>query len=184
MIQRLDRETSGVILFSISPRAHKPLTTAITARALHKTYLALVSGSVPPGEQKIRSLLARSHRDNSVRSVLKGGQEAETHFHCLAASPVLSLVEVTPITGRMHQIRVHLAEAGFPLIGDKRYGGLQQLGDIPLHRHMLHARRLDFQHPVSGRTMTIEAPLPADFQELLDHFQLSDCTRKRTEDLC
>lgn len=184
MIQRLDRETSGVILFSISPKAHKPLTTAITARALHKTYLALVSGFVPPGEHEVKSLLARSHRDNCVRSVVKGGQEAVTKYHCLAANSLLSLVEVTPVTGRMHQIRVHLAEAGFPLLGDKRYGGRQSLGDMPIHRHMLHALRLDFLHPLAQRVMEITAPLPADFQILIDNFHLTDHQRERSEDLC
>lgn len=178
MIQRLDRETSGVILFSISSKAHKPLTAAITARAFHKTYLALVSGTVPPGEHEIKSLLARSHRDNCVRSVEKGGQEAVTQYRCLAASALVSLVEVTPITGRMHQIRVHLAEAGFPLLGDKRYGGPQQLAEIPVCRHMLHALSLDFNHPIFQKDMTITAPLPADFQFLLDHFQLADSQRE------
>lgn len=174
MIQRLDRETSGVILFSISSKAHKPLTMAITLRTLHKTYLALVSGVVPPGEQEVRSLLARCHRDNCVRSVDKGGQEAVTQYRCLVSSSAFSLVEVTPITGRMHQIRVHLSEAGFPLLGDKRYGGMQQFGDITISRHMLHARSLDFNHPITQRSMMITAPIPADFQILIDNFHLTD----------
>ena len=175
MVQRLDRDTSGVILFSISPRAHKPLTTAITARTLHKTYLALVSGVVPPGEQEIRSLLARSHRDNCVRSIAKGGKEAVTRYRRLGAAAAVSLVEVTPITGRMHQIRVHLSEAGFPLLGDKRYGGPQQLGDISIPRHMLHAQRLDFLHPVTEHAMQLTAPLPDDFQTLINRLHLADC---------
>lgn len=184
MIQRLDRETSGVILFSTNPKAHKPLTAAITSRTLHKTYLALVAGSVPPGEHEISSLLARSHRDNSVRSIAKGGQEAITQYRLLAATATVSLVEVTPITGRMHQIRVHLSEAGFPLLGDKRYGGPQQLGAVSIHRHMLHARSLDFLHPLSHCPLSITAPLPADFQTLIDHFNLTDYNEKRTGDLC
>jgi 23S rRNA pseudouridine1911/1915/1917 synthase len=173
MVQRLDRDTSGVILFSISPRAHKPLTTAITARSLRKTYLALVAGVVPPGEHEIKSLLARSHRDNCVRSISKGGKEAITRYRLLAASSTCSLVEVMPVTGRMHQIRVHLAEAGFPLLGDKRYGGPQQLGDITISRHMLHALSLDFLHPLNQQGMLITAPLADDFQLLLNHYQLS-----------
>lgn len=173
MIQRLDRETSGVILFSISPKAHKPLTNAITSRLFHKKYLALVSGSVPPGEHTITSLLARSHRDNCVRSVVKGGDEATTHYRLISSTPELSLVEVTPVTGRMHQIRVHLAESGFPLLGDKRYGGPLQLGEISILRHMLHASSLNFQHPTRQEDIIISAPLPIDFQSLIDRCKLT-----------
>lgn len=173
MVQRLDRDTSGVILFSINPRAHKPLTADITARSLHKTYLALVAGVVPHGEHEIKSLLARSHRDNRVRSIARGGKEAVTHYRLLAAGAACSLIEVTPITGRMHQIRVHLAEAGFPLLGDTRYGGPQQLGDMTIHRHMLHALSLDFLHPFTRQALRITAPLADDFQTLLNHYHLA-----------
>jgi 23S rRNA pseudouridine1911/1915/1917 synthase len=173
MIQRLDRDTSGVILFSISPRAHKPLTADITARSLHKTYLALVAGVVPPGKHEIKSLLARSHRDNCVRSIARGGKEAVTHYHCLASSANCSLVQVIPVTGRMHQIRVHLSEAGFPLLGDRRYGGPQQLGDMTISRHMLHAQSLDFLHPLTRQALLIMAPLADDFQRLLNHYHLT-----------
>lgn len=173
MVQRLDRDTSGVILFSISPRAHKPLTADITARSLHKTYLALVAGAVPHGEHEIKSLLARSHRDNRVRSIARGGKEAVTHYRLLAACAACSLIEVTPITGRMHQIRVHLSEAGFPLLGDTRYGGPQQLGNMAIHRHMLHALSLDLHHPLSRQSLSITAPLADDFQTLLNHYHLA-----------
>lgn len=174
MVQRLDRDTSGVILFSISPRAHKPLTAAITSHGLRKTYLALVAGVVPPGEHEIKSLLARSHRDNCVRSIAKGGKEAVTRYRCLASCVTCSLIEVTPITGRMHQIRVHLSEAGFPLLGDTRYGGPKQLGEISVNRHMLHAKSLDFLHPLTRQPLLITAPLAVDFQWLLSHFHLNN----------
>lgn len=174
MVQRLDRDTSGVILFSISPRAHKPLTTAITTHAIGKTYLALVAGVVPPGTYEIKSLLARSHRDNCVRSISKGGKEAVTRYHRLAACDSCSLVAVTPITGRMHQIRVHLSEAGFPLLGDTRYGGPGQLGEMVISRHMLHAQQLEFLHPLTRQPLAITAPLAEDFQMLLNYYNLTD----------
>lgn len=173
MVQRLDRETSGVILFSINQRAHKPLTAAITARKLQKTYLALVAGVVPPGEHEVKSLLGRSHRDNCVRSIAKGGKDAVTHYRLLASSADCSLVEVTPLTGRMHQIRVHLAESGYPLLGDTRYGGPLQLGGVSLPRHMLHALSLDFLHPITHTRLQITAPWPDDFKMLVNHFHLS-----------
>jgi 23S rRNA pseudouridine1911/1915/1917 synthase len=175
MVQRLDRDTSGVILFSISPRAHKPLTTAITTHALHKTYLALVAGVVPPGEHEITSLLARSHRDNCVRSIPRGGKEAVTQYRRIAVSETCSLVEVTPITGRMHQIRVHLSEAGFPLLGDTRYGGPPQFGNMMIPRHMLHAQNLGLMHPLTRQPLQLTAPLAADFQMLVNHYHLTAC---------
>lgn len=173
MVQRLDRETSGVILFSISQRAHKPLTAAITAHKLHKTYHALVAGVVSPGEHEVISLLGRSHRDNSVRSIAKGGKEAITRYRCISSTSSCSLVEVTPVTGRMHQIRVHLSEAGFPLLGDLRYGGPQQIDDLFVPRHMLHAASVALQHPVSQDSLVITAPYPDDFHLLVNNYHLS-----------
>jgi 23S rRNA pseudouridine1911/1915/1917 synthase len=119
--------------------------------------------------------LARSHRDNCVRSIAKGGKEAVTRYRLIAASTVCSLVEVVPVTGRMHQIRVHLSEAGFPLLGDSRYGGPRQLGDRIIPRHMLHALSLDFLHPLTRQPMLITAPLAADFQALLNDYHLTVC---------
>lgn len=177
MVQRLDRDTSGVILFSISQRAHKPLTAAIAGRELQKTYLALASGSIPDGEREIRTSLARCHRDNCVRSVAKGGKEAITLYRRVSSHELCSLVEVNPTTGRMHQIRAHLSEAGFPLLGDRRYNGPVQLDDTSIDRHMLHALSLELWHPITRQTLKISAPLPADFQRIIDRFDL-DTMRK------
>lgn len=168
MMQRLDRDTSGVILFSISPRAHKPMTAAITSRGVHKRYLALVLGNVPPGEQEICSLLARCHRDNRVRTVARGGQEAVTRYRLMRTFDNVSLVEVEPVTGRMHQIRAHLSEAGFPLLGDLRYDGPEWISEQHIPRHMLHASRLDLLHPVTHHPLQIESSVPADFQLVMN----------------
>lgn len=166
MVQRLDRETSGVLVFSTHKRAHRPLTLAFAERRVRKIYCALVAGlpANPAGE--ICSLLARG-RDNRVRSVARGGREAVTRYRLLQGTGEASLLEVEILTGRSHQIRVHLAEAGHPLFGDKRYGGPLTLAGIPVPRHMLHCRRLEFSHPVSGEPVILEAPLPADFSDCL-----------------
>lgn len=171
MVQRLDRDTSGVILFSIHPRAHAALTRAFSERTADKRYLALVAG-VPVAEQgEIRSLLARG-RDNRVRSVPKGGKEAVTRYRVLQAWTDAALVEVELLTGRSHQIRAHLSEAGHPLVGDVRYGGCAEFCGAPVLRQMLHSAALILQHPVGGQPLRIEAPLPDDFTACLRRLQL------------
>lgn len=168
MVQRLDRDTSGVLVFSIHQRAHRGLTEAFAGRQVRKTYLAVVAGRLPAAEGEFCSLLARSRATNRVKSVEKGGKEAVTRYQVLEAFAEASLVEVEILTGRSHQIRVHLAEAGHPLLGDQRYGGSAEWDGRPVPRQMLHAWRLSFQHPVTGDPLALEAPIPADMTELLE----------------
>lgn len=165
MVQRLDRDTSGVIVFSIHPRAHGPLSRQMAERDLDKRYWALVHGCPPP-EGEWRSLLARERRTNLMKSVAVGGKEAVTRFRVLASQPTVSLLELTLLTGRSHQIRVHCSEAGYPLLGDSRYGGPTRWQEVPVPRQMLHARYLQLKHPVTGDIHLFEAPLPADFHSL------------------
>jgi 23S rRNA pseudouridine1911/1915/1917 synthase len=173
MVQRLDRETSGVILFSIHPQAHAPLTKAMSEGGARKTYLALVAG-VPPAEGEINSLLARGRSDNRMKSVARGGKEAHTRYRRLDHFGGAALLEVEIATGRSHQIRVHLSEAGYPLIGDGRYGSPAALLGHPVSRHMLHAWRLQLLHPTSGEKLLLEAPLPLDFTSLLTLLRAGD----------
>jgi 23S rRNA pseudouridine1911/1915/1917 synthase len=167
MVQRLDRETSGVMVFSIHPRAHKGLTAAFTGRSVEKTYLALVAGRVGADEGEIHSCLARSRGGNRVRSVTRGGREAITRYRVLERLATATLLEVVILTGRSHQIRAHFAEAGHPLLGDQRYGAFGE--GAP--RQMLHAVRLVLNHPVTGDPLTLEAPLPADLATVLDRLR-------------
>lgn len=168
MVQRLDRETSGVVVFSIHRRAHRRLTEVIAGREAEKTYLALVHGAPPEAEGEIRSLLARNRASNLMRSVAKGGKEAITRYRLLERFDGASLVEVNILTGRSHQIRAHFAEAGCPLLGDERYGGPRLWAGRTVPRQMLHSRRLVLPHPVSGERLVLEAPVPADMQALLE----------------
>lgn len=168
MVQRLDRETSGVMVFSIHPRAHRGLTEAFAGRQVRKRYLAVVAGRMPAAEGAFRSLLARSRATNKVKTVERGGKEAVTCYRVLDEFSDATLVEVEILTGRSHQIRVHFAESGHPLLGDGRYDGPGDWHGYPVRRQMLHSWRLSLTHPVSGEALELEAPIPADMAALLD----------------
>jgi 23S rRNA pseudouridine1911/1915/1917 synthase len=169
MVQRLDQETSGVMVFSIHPRAHKALTAAFVERQVGKEYRALLSGT-PPAHGESHSLLARSRRSNRVHSVAAGGKEAITRYQVLDQFGAAALAAVQILTGRSHQIRAHLAEAGFPLLGDHLYGGPAACGGHPVLRTMLHSWQLSLVHPVSGEPLLLQAPLPADMAALVHMF--------------
>jgi len=168
LLHRLDADTTGVLLFALSREANRALADQFAQHTLQKIYLALVSG-VPPATFRVENHLKAGPRGRTV-AVTSGGAPARTDFRTLAAGADFALVEACPETGRTHQIRVHLAGAGHPLLGDRLYGGTDQLemsGQRALfRRHLLHAWQLDFQHPVDGR-MLISAPLPEDFADPL-----------------
>lgn len=167
MVQRLDRETSGVMIFSIHPQAHRGLTQAFTERKVDKSYLALVQGRPAADSGEIRSNLGRARHGNRMMSVGQGGKEAITRFRLLEAFADTSLIELELLTGRSHQIRVHCSEQGFPLLGDSLYGGPSQWRQRPVPRQMLHAALLALAHPVTGAFIKLEAALPADMAALL-----------------
>ena len=167
MVQRLDRDTTGLVVFSIHQVAHRQLTHSFQQRQVHKTYLALVGGRMEQERGEFRSLLARRRATNLVKSVEHGGQEAITRYRTLASTEELSYVEVEIPTGRSHQIRAHFAEAGHPLLGDTRYGGAQLIDGPVVTRQMLHAARLQFKHPVSGEMLDFVADLPYDMKTVI-----------------
>lgn len=165
MAQRLDRDTSGVIIFSIHPEAHKSLTEQMQSRSAGKIYHALVAGIPEPQSGTFRSRLMRDRRSGIMKSVERGGKEAITNYRVVKTitEPVeITLVELELITGRTHQIRAHLSEAGRPLLGDRRYGGSSALGGVRFERHCLHSARLNVVHPRSKKRMEFSAPLPED----------------------
>ncbi|APG27110.1 pseudouridine synthase [Syntrophotalea acetylenivorans] len=167
MVQRLDRDTSGVTVFSIHQRAHRAMTRMFADRRVDKRYRTLVFGHLNEKEGEFRSLLARQHRTNLMKSVKKGGKEAITRYRVVEEFAESTLVEVELITGRSHQIRAHFSEAGHPLLGDTRYGGPAHISGYEIQRSMLHAFRLSFEHPVSHENLMFEAPLPEDMAGLL-----------------
>ncbi len=173
LIHRLDRDTSGVLLAARSQPAAAYLGKAMMARRFRKIYWAVVGGGAPsPTEGVIAAALRREDigRESRVLVASEDHPEAkasQTRYRTLSATSNVALLEMEPRTGRMHQIRVHLAHLGRPILGDARYGGALMADGVPVSRLMLHARSLAFPHPQGGAATSIEAPPPADFMDLV-----------------
>ena len=170
LVHRLDRDTSGVILAAKTRPAAGFLGKAIQARRFRKTYLALVSAAPEPASGLIDKPLLRQEigRESYMRVVAPetpGAQPALSRYRTLSASDDGALVELDPATGRMHQLRVHMASIGRPLAGDARYGGALTFAGRAAPLLMLHAAKLVFPHPEGGYR-TVEAPPPEDFRAL------------------
>jgi 23S rRNA pseudouridine1911/1915/1917 synthase len=162
LFHRLDRLTTGVLVFALQHDAARALTALWNSGAAHKRYLAVVRGT--PGEKhlNISGAIAPDPLVHGRFRVARGGRPSATEVLLLAKLGELSLVEVRPLTGRTHQVRVHLAEVGLPVAGDALYGGGS---GVP--RPFLHAWRLAFPHPRTGTQVRLEAPLPGDLQAFL-----------------
>jgi 23S rRNA pseudouridine1911/1915/1917 synthase len=176
LVHRLDKETSGLLIVARTPTAHTRLVAQLAARDIHREYLALILGA-PTGGGRIDQPIGR-HRSVRTRMAIRNdGKQAITHYRVEERFRAHTLLRVQLETGRTHQIRVHLAHAGLPVVGDPLYGGRRRLiaGDAArlnvllsdFRRQALHAYRLEFEHPVSGRALKFEAALPADFEALL-----------------
>lgn len=170
LVHRLDRDTSGVILAARTKPAAGFLGKALQARRFRKTYQALIGSAPEPRSGTIEAPLLRQEvgRESYMRVAAAdtpGAQAALSRYRTLSATDDGALVELDPATGRMHQLRVHMASIGRPLAGDVRYGGALTFAGRAAPRLMLHASKLVFPHPSGGYT-TVEAPLPADFETL------------------
>jgi tRNA pseudouridine32 synthase/23S rRNA pseudouridine746 synthase len=171
LVHRLDRDTSGVILAAKTKPAASALGKAIMGRRVKKTYRAIVAPGAPaPPEGVIETPLRREERGREayMRACSPDHPDAEsarTAYRTLQRAPAAALVELQPHTGRMHQLRVHLASIGRPIAGDARYGGMLMLAGEQVPRLMLHALALEFPHP-DGGIRRIEAEPPEDFRRL------------------
>jgi RluA family pseudouridine synthase len=170
LVHRLDRDTSGLILAAKTKPAAGFLGKAIAARKVKKTYLALVAAPPEPRAGSVDTPLRREEigREAYIRTCAADHPDAEaalSRYRTLAVGEGVVLVELQPHTGRMHQLRVHLASIGRPILGDVRYGGALTAGGAAVPRLMLHSLRLEFPHPDGGQR-TIEAPPPPDFTAL------------------
>ncbi|GBF58817.1 ribosomal large subunit pseudouridine synthase C [Candidatus Phycosocius bacilliformis] len=173
LVHRLDRETSGLILVAKTSPAAAHLSAQFAQRTTQKTYLALVCGHMADTHGTI---------DLPLRKVTSAGldlmvpcppdhpdaQQALTLYNVRASNGVASLVEVSPATGRMHQIRAHFSALGHPLAGDSKYGGLMVVACKPCPRLMLHALALTLAHPQTGAALTLSVPPPAEFQDFVE----------------
>jgi 23S rRNA pseudouridine1911/1915/1917 synthase len=174
IVHRLDRDTSGLILLAKTEKAQRILQQQFKDRLVNKAYLALVHGHLQPAWGRIEAPIGRDPQHRQRMTVLPGGREAVTEYHVLETfslqtgpgSGMYSLVQAEPKTGRTHQIRVHLASVGHPVVGDPVYG--RRRTHLPLPRQFLHAGHLGFQHPVTGQRLELDAPLPADLASVLE----------------
>ena len=176
IVHRLDKDTSGLLIVAKNDKAHRLMSEQIKNREVRKIYIALVKGVVAENEATIDMPIGRSTKDRKKMAVRKDGKEAVTHFRVLKRYPSYTLLEVKIDTGRTHQIRVHMAEIGHPVVGDMVYSsGKNEFG---VEGQMLHAKSLDFKHPITGEQMHLEAPLPKYFEDVLD--KLSSIEEIRT----
>jgi 23S rRNA pseudouridine1911/1915/1917 synthase len=166
LVHRLDRETSGVIVFGLTSAATRALAAQLREGTAHKQYLAVVAPGLPAAgriDLPISRDPSRPGRYRATRSA--NGVPALTEYRRLREGEDHCLVELSPRTGRTHQLRAHLAAIGCPIAGDLRYGGAATVAGEPVRRCLLHARRLELDHPADpGRRLAIEAPLPPDLE--------------------
>lgn len=181
LVHRLDRDTSGVILTARTKPAASFLGKAMIAKRFRKTYLAIVAPGAPsPKGGTVEAPLRRESigREAYMRISAADHPDAETaktRYRTLAATPDAALMELSPETGRMHQLRVHMQSLGRSIVGDVRYGGALTVGGHPVPRLMLHAVKLSYPHP-DGHTATIEAPMPDDMARLVRELGLAGTT--------
>lgn len=169
IVHRLDAGTSGLMIVTKDEETHAALTEALAARAVTRVYLALVEGIPDTDTTTIDAPIGRSTRDRKKMAVVAGGRPAVTEITVLEKLPDTALVEARPITGRTHQIRVHLKAAGHPVVGDRVYGPNRKLAAaLGLDRPFLHAARLSFEHPSTGASIELEDPLPPDLVAALE----------------
>jgi 23S rRNA pseudouridine1911/1915/1917 synthase len=169
IVHRLDKDTSGAIVAAKNERAMAALVAQFKARQVAKNYLALVWGKPTPAAGSIETLIGRHSRVRKLMSARpRKGRPALTHYETLKTFGDLALLKVHIVTGRTHQIRVHMAHLGHPVVGDRQYGPRSRKElPAPAPRQMLHAERLELNHPTTGKRLTFTAPIPADMDALL-----------------
>ncbi|MCH8831947.1 MAG: RluA family pseudouridine synthase [Chloroflexi bacterium] len=164
IVHRLDKDTSGLMMVAKNHHAHQELSNQIKDRRVTKGYMALTTGVVSPDAGIIDQPIARDPRHRKRMAVVAGGRESRTRYRVVENPSGYSLLELVLETGRTHQIRVHLAHLGHPLLGDGVYGKASPI----LDRHFLHAYLLGFQHPRTGEALEFRAELPPDLAGVLD----------------
>ncbi len=165
IVHRLDKDTSGLMMVAKNDAAHANLSRQIKQRLIKKGYIALVSGHLSPELGVIDAPIGRHPKDRKRMAVVSGGREARTEYKVIKYLDDYTLVEAMPETGRTHQIRVHFAAIGHPVFGDPVYGKKSPL----LGRQFLHAYRLGFKLPSTGKSVEFTSELPPELQEVLKH---------------
>lgn len=166
IVHRIDKDTSGLLVIAKNNTAHQSLSEQFKEHTIHRVYTGIVQGNMKKDEGTVDAPIARNPKDRLKMSVVEGGRHAVTHFRVTERFNGYTLVECQLETGRTHQIRVHMAYVGYPLLGDPLYNGLKS--KIKFDGQLLHARELGFIHPTTGKEMMFKSDLPAWFQEILD----------------
>lgn len=165
IVHRIDKDTSGILMIAKSDAAHKSLAEQLAVHSITRKYYAVVCGNIKEECGTVDKPIARSPKDRKKMAIVEGGRRAVTHYRVLERYGKYTLVECQLETGRTHQIRVHMASLGHPLLGDTVYGSEKQ--PYKLLGQVLHAKVLGFNHPVSGKYMEFESSLPEYFEKLL-----------------
>lgn len=169
IVHRLDKDTSGIIIIAKNDIAHVKISEQLKKREVKKTYIALVRGVVKENEATIDMPIGRSKNDRKKMAISKEGKNAITHIKVIKRYEKYTLLEIKIETGRTHQIRVHLSHIGYPIIGDTTYSnGKNEFG---IKGQCLHAKSLEFEHPVSKKIMKLEAQLPEYFVEIIKELE-------------
>jgi 23S rRNA pseudouridine1911/1915/1917 synthase len=179
VVHRLDKETSGIMVVALDDIAYYNLIEQFRERSMNRRYVALAYGNIKEDRGEIAVPIGRSESDRKKMSTrVRRGKEAITRWRVLERSGVATLLELRLGTGRTHQIRVHLASIGYPVLGDKTYGRKTEIEirkrKIPIPRQMLHAEMLGFIHPASGEYMEFSSPVPEDMKIVMDELGRSN----------
>jgi 23S rRNA pseudouridine1911/1915/1917 synthase len=169
VVHRLDKDTSGLILIAKDGVTRAALQRQFKRRQVAKTYLALVEGQMQPREGVVEAPVGRDKRQRKKMAVVRSGREARTLYRAIEYFADHTLLEVRPHTGRTHQVRVHLAWLGYPIVGDAVYGRHRQR--LLRSRHFLHAARIRFSHPATSEEVEFEAKLPPELAAVLDQLR-------------
>lgn len=171
IVHRIDKDTSGLLMVAKNDRAHESLVQQLVDKTVTRRYTALVHGHIPHDKGTIDAPIGRDSKDRQKMAVVDNGKHAVTHFQVIDRFGVdYTLIECRLETGRTHQIRVHMNYIGYPLVGDPKYG-LKKT--IDFGGQVLHAGILGFVHPTTNEYLEFEAPLPKDYQQLLDELRKS-----------
>lgn len=168
IVHRIDKDTSGLLMVAKNDKAHVSLVNQLVAKSVNRVYTALVHGHIPHDNGTIDAPIGRDKRDRQRMAVVDDGKNAVTHFKVLERFGAYTLVECRLETGRTHQIRVHMKYIGYPLVGDPKYG---QRKTIDFGGQVLHAGTVGFDHPTTDEYMEFTAPLPENYQQLLNELR-------------
>ena len=172
IVHRIDKDTSGLLIIAKNDKAHINLSEQIKNREITKKYVALVRGVIKENNATIDMPIGRSDKDRKKMAVRKDGKNAVTHFDVTKRYNGYTYLDIKIDTGRTHQIRVHLAEIGYPIVGDGVYSnGRNPFG---VEGQMLHAKFLEFKHPITGEILKLEAPVPEYFEEVLHQLECKE----------